>query len=95
MEVMVKGVKEAFDRLQPVFSRKVQFLDLMNVKGEGYVELANRINQVSALTNLDEVLPGAEQDGQVLQQGDGNGPKILVKGSKNNKEICPKPSPQS
>ena len=65
-EVMVKRVKEAFDRLQQVFSRKVKFLDLMIVKGEGYVALANRINQVSALTNLDEVLPGAEQDGQVV-----------------------------
>ena len=95
MEVMVKRVKEAFDQLQPVFSRKVKFLELMIVKGEGYVELANRMNQVSELRNLDEVLSRAEQDGQVVRQADGNGPKILVKGSKNNKEMCPKPSPQS
>lgn len=62
MEVMVKRVKEAFDRLQPVFSRKVKFLELMIVKGESYAELANRINQVSELRNLDEVLSGAEQN---------------------------------
>lgn len=62
MEVMVKQVKEAFDRLQPVFSRKVKFLELMIVKGESYAELANRINQVSELRNLDEVLSGAEQN---------------------------------
>ena len=32
MEVMVKRVYEAFDWLQPVFSRKVKFLELI-VKG--------------------------------------------------------------
>ena len=38
MVTMVKRVEEAFDRLQPLFSRKVKFLDLMILKGEGYVE---------------------------------------------------------
>ena len=36
--------EEAFDRLQPVFSRKVKFLELMIIRGECYVELAARIN---------------------------------------------------
>ena len=35
MVTMVKRVEEAFDRLQPLFSRKVKFLDLMILKGEG------------------------------------------------------------
>ena len=34
MEVMVKRIEEAFDRLQPVFSRKVKFLELMIIKEE-------------------------------------------------------------
>ena len=54
-EVMVKRVKEAFDRLQQVFSRKVNFLEMMIAKGEGYVEWAARINQVSELANLDGI----------------------------------------
>ena len=48
-------VEEAFYRLQPVFSRIVKLLELMIVKGEGYVEWANRINQVSKLENQDGV----------------------------------------
>ena len=55
MEVMVKRVEEAFDRLQPVFSRKVKFLELMTIKGESYVEWAARINQVSELADLDGI----------------------------------------
>ena len=55
MEVMVKRIEEAFDRLQPVFSRKVKFLELMIIKGKCYVELAARINQVSELTELDGI----------------------------------------
>ena len=44
MEVMVRRVEEVFERLQPVFARKVKILELMIIKGEGYIELANRIN---------------------------------------------------
>ena len=44
MEVIVKRIEEAFDRLQPVFSRKVKFLEVMIIKGEGYMEWAARIN---------------------------------------------------
>ena len=40
MEVMVKIVEEAFERFQPVFARKVKFLELMITKGEGYIEWA-------------------------------------------------------
>ena len=54
-EVMVKRIEEAFDRLQPVFFREVKFLDLMIIKGEGYVKLAARINQVSELADLDGI----------------------------------------
>jgi hypothetical protein len=45
MEIMEKIVEEAFERLQPVFARKVKFLELMITKGEGYIEWAIRINQ--------------------------------------------------
>ena len=55
MEVMVKRVEEAFNKLQPVFSRKVKFLELMIMKGEGYVEWAARINQISELADLDGI----------------------------------------
>ena len=51
MEVMVKRIEEVFDRLQPVFSKKVKFLALMIIKGEGYMEWAARINQVSKLAD--------------------------------------------
>ena len=44
IEVMVKRIEEASDRLQPVFSRKVKFL-----------EWAARINQVSELADLDGI----------------------------------------
>ena len=33
MEVMVKRVEKVFNRLQPIFSRKIKFLDLMILKG--------------------------------------------------------------
>ena len=33
MEVMVKRDKEAFNRLQPVFSRKIKFLELADLDG--------------------------------------------------------------
>ena len=45
MEVMVRRVEETFKRLQPVFVWKVKLLELMIVKGEDYIEWANRINQ--------------------------------------------------
>ena len=51
MVTMVKRVEEAFDRLQPLFSRKVQFLDLMILKGEVYVEWAMRINELAELAD--------------------------------------------
>ena len=35
MATMVKRVEEMFDKLQPLFSRKVKFLDWMIMKGEG------------------------------------------------------------
>ena len=53
MEVMVKRMEEAFNRHQPIFSRKIKFLDLIILKGEGYVELAMRINKLSELADLD------------------------------------------
>ena len=38
MKVMIKRVEEAFNRLQPLFSRKIKFLDLKIMLGEGYVD---------------------------------------------------------
>ena len=55
MVTMVTRVKEAFGRLQPLVTRKVKFLDLMILKGEGHVELALRINELSELPDLDSI----------------------------------------
>ena len=55
MQVMVKRVKEAFERLQLVFARKVKLLELMIMKGEGYIEWANRINQQSELARMEGI----------------------------------------
>ena len=55
MEVMVKRMEKAFNRHQPIFSRKIKFLDLIILKGEGYVELAMRINKLSELADLDRI----------------------------------------
>ena len=44
MEMMVKKVKEAYNRQVPIFARKVKFLELMITKGENYVHWSNRIN---------------------------------------------------
>ena len=54
MVTMVKRVEEAFDRLQPLFSRKVKFLDLMILKGEGYAEWA-MIIELLELADLDSI----------------------------------------
>ena len=45
-------MEEAIDRLQPLFSRKVKFLDLMILKGEGYAEWA-MIIELLELADLD------------------------------------------
>ena len=45
MGTMIKKVLEAYHRQNPTFIRKVQFLDMMIVKGESYISWANRINQ--------------------------------------------------
>ena len=38
ISTVVKRVEEAFERLQPLFFRKVKSLDLMNKKGERFIE---------------------------------------------------------
>ena len=55
MAPMVKKVQETFDTLQPSFARKVKLLDLMIMKGEGYLEWAMRINEISDLADLDSI----------------------------------------
>ena len=52
---MVKRVKEEFDTLQPFFSRKLKLLDLMIMKGEGYLEWTMRIMEMSELADLDSI----------------------------------------
>ena len=54
MAPMVKKVQETFDTLQPSFARKVKLLDLI-MKGEGYLEWAMRINEISDLADLDSI----------------------------------------
>ena len=48
MEVMIK-------RVEPLFSRKIKFLDLKIMQGEGYVDWAIRINETSQLADLDNI----------------------------------------
>ena len=55
MAPMVKKVQETFDTLQPSFARKVKLLDLMIMKGEGYLEWAMRINEISDLADRDSI----------------------------------------
>lgn len=52
---MVCKVGEAYERQVPIFARKVKFLDLARVKGEGYKEWANIINQQSELAHLEGI----------------------------------------
>ena len=55
ISTMVKKVEEAFDKLQPLFSRKVKFLNLMIMKGEEYLESAMKINEISEWADLDSI----------------------------------------
>ena len=55
MEVMVRKVGEAYKRQVPIFARKVKFPELMQVKGEGYIQWANRNNQQSELANMEGI----------------------------------------
>jgi hypothetical protein len=41
-EIMVCKVGEAYEQQVPIFARKVKFLELTRVKGEGYKEWANK-----------------------------------------------------
>ena len=52
---MVCKVGEVYERQVPIFARKVKFLDLARVKGEGYKEWANIINQQSELAHLEGI----------------------------------------
>ena len=55
MGTMIKKVVEAYNQQNPTFSRKVQFFDMMIVKGELYVSWANRINQQAELADLENI----------------------------------------
>ena len=55
MDGMVKRVEETFKRLQPLFSRKVKFLDMIIMKEEGHLERAMRINEMAELADLDAI----------------------------------------
>ena len=55
MGTMIKKVVETYNRQNPSFSRKVQFLDMMIVKGESYVSWTNRINQQAELADLENI----------------------------------------
>ena len=45
LAMMIKKVVEAYNCLNPTFNRKVQFLDIMIMRGESYISWMNRINQ--------------------------------------------------
>jgi len=48
-------VSRKIERQVPIFARKVKFLELAVVKGEGYKEWANEINQQSELAHLEGI----------------------------------------
>ena len=52
---MVCKVGEVYERQVLIFARKVKFLDLARVKGEGYKEWSNIINQQSELAHLEGI----------------------------------------
>ena len=49
---MVKRVEETFTDLQPIFCRKVKFMDMMIMKGEKPLAWAMRIDEEGELANL-------------------------------------------
>ena len=55
MATMIKKVLEAYNRLNPTFNRRVQFLDIMIMRGESYITWMNRINQQEELADLENV----------------------------------------
>ena len=55
MAMMIKKVVEAYNRLNPTFNRKVQFLDMMIMRGESYISWMNRINQQAKLADLENI----------------------------------------
>ena len=55
MATMIKKVLEAYNRLSPTFNRRVQFLDIMIMRGESYISWVNIINQQAELADLENI----------------------------------------
>ena len=55
MIMVIKKVLEAYNRPNPLFNRRVQFLDIMIVRGESYISWMNRINQQAKLADLENI----------------------------------------
>ena len=55
MAMMIKKMVEAYNRLNSTFNGKVQFLDIMIMKGESYISWMNRINQQAELADLENI----------------------------------------
>ena len=55
MGTMIKKVVEAYNRKNPTFNRKVQFLDMLFVKGKSYISWMSRINQQAELAGLENI----------------------------------------
>ena len=55
MATMIKKVLEAYNRLNPTFNIRVQFLDIMIMRGESYISWMNRINQQAELADLKNI----------------------------------------
>ena len=55
MDTMVRKVGEAYERQVPIFARKVKFLELTRLKGEGYKEWMNKIDHQSELAHLEGI----------------------------------------
>ena len=54
---MVKRIEETFITLQPIFARKVKFMDMMIMKGEKPLTWAMRIDEEAELADLKTLKP--------------------------------------
>ena len=55
MKTMVRKVGEPYERQVPIFTKKVKFLELTRMKGEGYKEWMNKIDHQSELAHLEGI----------------------------------------
>ena len=55
MSQKIKRIEETFETLQPMFARKIQFLDMRIMKDEGKFEWAMRVTEMADLAYLESI----------------------------------------